>query len=158
VTSIYKLPVDLYRLYDADGALLYVGVSVNPVARLIHHKRAKDWYHDIAKIVIEKHATREAAYAAERKAIREENPKHNMARLTKIDRDKEAAIEALWRDTSLCVDDAIREICTINSVPLTHGYLHYAFGGRREQANKVNSVPLDRHNLYDAFGPRGLRR
>jgi len=68
----------LYRHYDADGALLYVGIALSPLARLAQH-RASAWVHEIARVEIDWHETREAALEAERQAIIEKNPKHNKA-------------------------------------------------------------------------------
>jgi len=70
----------LYRHFDKDGKLLYVGVSLNVVNRLAQHKNASKWYSEIAKIDIEQFATREAALEAEKNAVIKENPIHNIIR------------------------------------------------------------------------------
>lgn len=73
----------LYRHYDADGQLLYVGIALSPVARLSQHMSASHWSDDIATVTIERHETREDAEDAERAAIREEKPAHNIAMAVK---------------------------------------------------------------------------
>lgn len=68
----------LYRHFDKDGRLLYVGISLNAVARLAQHRGVAHWFRSIARIEIEWHPTREDACAAEIEAIREELPMHNV--------------------------------------------------------------------------------
>lgn len=69
---------DLYRHYDAQGVLLYVGVSLNAVGRLADHKRAAPWFCKISRVTVEHYASREAALEAERLAIVAEKPLHNV--------------------------------------------------------------------------------
>ena len=70
----------LYRHFDKDGALLYVGISLSAVERLRQHRDSSHWFKKIARITIERHPTREDAEWAEREAIHRENPKHNKVR------------------------------------------------------------------------------
>lgn len=69
----------LYRHFDAAGNLLYVGISLNAVARLYQHSIGAKWFRDIARIEVEWHPSRSAAAAAEIAAIRSERPLHNTA-------------------------------------------------------------------------------
>jgi predicted GIY-YIG superfamily endonuclease len=68
----------VYRLYDAEGTLLYIGASYNPDRRCEEHMR-KPWGSQIARRAEEWHPSREDAFAAERRAIWEEGPRHNRA-------------------------------------------------------------------------------
>ena len=68
----------VYRHFDKDGALLYVGVSLNAVVRLSQHKRVSHWFDEIHNITIESFETRKQALDAETKAIQEEKPKYNI--------------------------------------------------------------------------------
>lgn len=68
----------LYRHFDGDGALLYIGVSLNVVMRLAQHRDHSAWFEAIAKVTVERFPTRAKAIAAEREAIRQERPKHNI--------------------------------------------------------------------------------
>lgn len=69
----------VYRLYDAEGELLYVGMSMNLAGRLSkHHMRS--WWPEVAETVVEWFPGREAAKAAERSAIHHENPRYNLVR------------------------------------------------------------------------------
>lgn len=67
----------LYRFYS-DTELLYIGITLNPVARWTDHRNHKLWWSDITRITIEHHPTRTAALDAEREAIRTEHPRHNV--------------------------------------------------------------------------------
>lgn len=67
----------LYRHFDADGKLLYVGVSLNAVARLSQHKLNAGWFGQIASVTIEWLGSRHAALDAELRAIRTETPAWN---------------------------------------------------------------------------------
>lgn len=71
----------LYRLYDAHGALLYVGITSDPERRWKQHaiERADTWWPQVARRSVEWVGTRTAAEEAEVKAITEERPLHNRA-------------------------------------------------------------------------------
>jgi predicted GIY-YIG superfamily endonuclease len=71
----------LYRYYDANGALLYVGVSKRPFDRLTQHQAEKPWHLEIATVRLEHLPDLSAALKAEAEAIRDEIPLHNRARL-----------------------------------------------------------------------------
>lgn len=72
----------VYRHFDKQGNLLYVGCSLSAVHRLSQHSQVSPWFTEIAKIDVEKFNSRDAALAAERQAIQTEKPKYNK-RLTK---------------------------------------------------------------------------
>lgn len=67
----------LYRHFDKDGQLLYIGISLSHVARLAQHRDGSPWYEDIAHVTIEWHKTRVDAELAETTAIGREAPKYN---------------------------------------------------------------------------------
>lgn len=69
---------DLYRYFDKDGNLLYVGISINAMLRLSQHRCTSSWYQEADKVKIEKFERRSDAIKAERKAIRDESPAHNI--------------------------------------------------------------------------------
>lgn len=85
---------DLYRHYDAFGRLLYVGISLSAAVRLSQH-RASPWYDEIARIEIQKFATRGEAEVAEMIAIAEEQPRYNVVRLDALSPEMEARFERL---------------------------------------------------------------
>ena len=70
----------LYRHYDKDGTLLYVGISSNALRRLAEHRDNSAWFCDIHSVTIEHYETRQEVLEAEAKAIHLENPLHNVQR------------------------------------------------------------------------------
>jgi predicted GIY-YIG superfamily endonuclease len=66
----------VYRLYAADGTLLYIGSSYDPDARCEVHQR-KPWWPQVARRTEEWHPNRGRAYWEETAAINTEAPKHN---------------------------------------------------------------------------------
>lgn len=67
----------VYRLYDADDSLLYVGSAYDPAERAKAHERT-DWWPLVARREDEWHDSREAAYDAELRAIAKGAPAHNV--------------------------------------------------------------------------------
>lgn len=67
----------VYRLYDKDELLLYVGVSTEPRVRFRQHQHDKDWWPLVATREIEWFDSRGAAECAEKEAIKGEQPGHN---------------------------------------------------------------------------------
>lgn len=68
----------LYRLYNAAGELLYIGMSDNPSRRFVEHATSQPWRRKIS--VRETGAwyeSRAEAHEAEMKAIRAEAPRYN---------------------------------------------------------------------------------
>jgi hypothetical protein len=70
-------PIQLYRLYDKDGALLYVGVSGLVKNRLALHKKKSPWFHEMATMKLVDYPTQKAALVAEARAILAEKPRFN---------------------------------------------------------------------------------
>ncbi|MGQ4353182.1 GIY-YIG nuclease family protein [Streptomyces drozdowiczii] len=67
----------LYRLFNAAGQLLYVGISHKPDVRWGQHSENKPWWPAVDRRVVEWHDTRSAAEKAELVAISQEQPLHN---------------------------------------------------------------------------------
>lgn len=68
----------LYRLYDADGCLLYIGITQDPARRFTDHA-SKPWWPAVAQREVTWHSTHSAARAAEVESIKIEMPKHNVS-------------------------------------------------------------------------------
>jgi len=67
----------LYRLYNADDQLLYIGITTYPPKRFVEHERDKPWWHEVARRDVEWIDNRVRAEAAERCAIAAEQPQYN---------------------------------------------------------------------------------
>lgn len=70
----------LYRMFDRDGRLLYVGITLDVAQRFKEHKVVKSWWSEIASITLEHHETRHDVEAAEAAAIAAEQPLFNVQR------------------------------------------------------------------------------
>lgn len=70
----------LYRHFDTEGSLLYVGIASNADARLADHRAQSRWRAEISRVDLKWFETKEEAHAAERAAIRSEAPKYNRMR------------------------------------------------------------------------------
>jgi predicted GIY-YIG superfamily endonuclease len=68
----------LYRFFDAQGQLLYVGLTENVASRWRQHNTFKPRWADVATATLEHFATREKAAAAEVRAIEQERPLWNI--------------------------------------------------------------------------------
>lgn len=69
----------VYRFYDEEKKLLYVGVTSNPGRRMENHAAEKPWWEEVRVVLVEHFPTRDAALQAEREAIWQEKPLHNVA-------------------------------------------------------------------------------
>ena len=68
----------VYRVYDSDDALLYVGMSRSPFARFLSHSKSSDWFDSVTRLELAWYPDREQAKTAESAAILKESPKHNV--------------------------------------------------------------------------------
>lgn len=75
-TSAAPRPAAVYRLYDSDGTLLYIGSAYDPEERCKRH-RDKPWWPEVSRRTDEWHSHRGAAYGAEMTAIASEASKYN---------------------------------------------------------------------------------
>lgn len=67
----------VYRLFDAQGQLLYIGTTADPQERWAQHGRERLWWSSVVRATVEWYDTRTEALAVEREAIRSECPLHN---------------------------------------------------------------------------------
>lgn len=68
----------LYRFRDAQGRLLYIGLTTYPAERWTKHKKQKPWWNDVAMVTLRR--TLQPMWLAldtERAAIKTEKPLHN---------------------------------------------------------------------------------
>ena len=68
----------LYRHFDGEGGLLYVGIAYDAYNRWRQHQDHSAWTPEVRKTTYEPFPTREAALSAEREAIQSERPKYNI--------------------------------------------------------------------------------
>lgn len=71
-------PHTLYRFYDEDGSLLYVGITCRPSERWKRHAAGKPWWLDVAEVRLQHYLGRDAVLTAEVAAIQTEYPRYNI--------------------------------------------------------------------------------
>lgn len=76
--STPERPHVLYRFFDAEDVLLYVGRTVDPGSRWKNHSKAKPWWIDVVTVRAEHFPDLESVSAAERRAIETEHPRYNI--------------------------------------------------------------------------------
>jgi hypothetical protein len=76
-------PVNLYRLYAADGTLLYIGKG-QMFERIYNHSISTQWFKQVVRAEIEHFDTQDEAKIAEATQIRDLKPKHNKLRVYSI--------------------------------------------------------------------------
>lgn len=84
----------LYRFFDVDDALLYVGVTKRPSERWTAHRRTSAWWPSVAFLAFEIHPHDRAALDAETAAIRTELPLFNKRSAPAFRRDSSRAAHA----------------------------------------------------------------
>lgn len=90
----------LYRMFDGEGRLLYIGISVAPNVRMAQHRHTGDWIYSVSRIELQWFETGADARAAEREAILAERPPHNIAYVQpgafRSDKQKAGPVLADW--------------------------------------------------------------
>ena len=71
----------LYKYYNKNGRLLYIGASSFPLNRMWHTNR-RYWGEEILTAWMKLYPTRLGALRAEKKAIENEKPKYNIVHAT----------------------------------------------------------------------------
>lgn len=71
----------LYRFFNSNNELLYVGITNNPFNRFSGHSKDKNWFSEIAYSTFEHYPNRLAVDKAETAAIKAEKPKYNKAKV-----------------------------------------------------------------------------
>ncbi len=75
--SVETRAASVYRCYNAESDLLYVGMSIHPARRLTEHV-GKAWWRDVAAVTVAHYEDVRQAAAAERQAIETERPEWNV--------------------------------------------------------------------------------
>lgn len=102
----------LYRYYDKNNVLLYVGISVNAVYRFTQHKNKSSWVDDIERIEIEKFESKKEASEAEVKAIRNEKPLYNVIHQG----DSEDFIQATTGPSYMCKEYGLKSLAELSRI------------------------------------------
>jgi len=68
----------VYRCFDWEGSLLYIGASSDLYKRWRVHVNRTPWFREVEKIAIKIYPNRWVAFAEENKAIQAERPRYNV--------------------------------------------------------------------------------
>lgn len=96
----------VYRIYNADMELLYVGQSAKPLRRIAEHAH-KDWCESAAMVTMEWFETAVAASDAERAGIMSERPKHNIALAVTAPASPVADLRLVERIEQFCIKNGL---------------------------------------------------
>jgi predicted GIY-YIG superfamily endonuclease len=89
-------PHILYRFWDAQDVLLYVGISVDSASRIANHMRDQPWWPDVETIKFTTFPNRKAALEAEAEMIRTLKPLYNVVHNEMVEEEDGPAITAEW--------------------------------------------------------------
>ena len=67
----------LYRFFDMEGELLYIGITMDPGSRWRGHRGDKPWWTEVRNITVEPQPDRATALEVECAAIKRERPRYN---------------------------------------------------------------------------------
>lgn len=80
-------PTTLYQFHNADGELIYVGITARSIARFTDHEH-KAWWSEVARIDVRTFPDRDAAARVEAELIRAHLPRYNNCRIADSERDR----------------------------------------------------------------------
>ena len=103
----------VYRFFDAEDRLLYVGIARDLGVRFAAHRRRSPWWADAVRGTTVTYPTRADAELAEGIAIHAEHPLHNSSRPTeaKIARLEEAATKSTDATQLVAEIERLRTLC-----------------------------------------------
>jgi hypothetical protein len=99
----------LYRHFDEDGILLYIGISISLIGRIINHRGNSFWFDDVATVTVKRFATKREVLDAEKLAIIKENPKHNIKHSLEKSKAERKESDDFLRSIFKCLNE--REKC-----------------------------------------------
>ncbi len=138
-----KNEAHLYRCFDKDDGLLYIGCTKRLVSRITVHRELSLWGPKIHRIQSEGFATRESALSAEANAIASEHPEFNIQHRKRPRKgrpatlgpqfipesaDQDAEMRDLWLDRERPEAYKLRRIGEIYGSPVARGQLFYRYG------------------------------
>lgn len=136
----------LYRFFDIDNNLLYVGISNTWYQRFHDHEKKAGWFSKVASTTFEWYEDRASVEAAELLAIRTENPEFNKANNpnyeTTIDHFAKLKI---WTYSDLVPDTAHLEL-------ISEMREHLRLISKKKQSKWIAMAFID---IYYYLGPEG---
>lgn len=164
-------PTTLYRFFDANDQLLYVGITSNPVSRWDNHSRTKRNWQQAIRATLEHFASRDKALDAEAVAIRTERPLWNIQYNVRVPADpqmraaaerrlneghwlRESELADLFGASLGAVDRWLRVGPPLTKRPIGH---RPGIGGEREACPEdVAALLLETRKMRDSEHPDGI--
>ena len=94
-------PTTIYRLYNAEGQLLYVGITGLGMARLKEHSKKQPWWTEVASASFEHCGDRESALRGEESLIKTLKPKYNVVHNQRVPDAREAMLGRMVKSGKL---------------------------------------------------------
>jgi hypothetical protein len=129
----------LYRFYNAEGRLLYVGWTSRALVRWVEHTRYQPWWSEVSHIRVEHLPTADDAREAEIRAIRNENPLYNVVRMDGR-KSLPTGVYRRWGEGSVFIQ---RNNNTWQSSIWWMGKKHRFYGGRGETGKAKATALLE---------------
>jgi hypothetical protein len=104
-----RVPV-LYRWWDADGKLLYIGKSIAVLGRIEQHRRNSKFFEEAASMTMERYPDETSLGLAEIEAIRTERPPYNIAHNRGYDVDYDIDFAAVDREAVEALDRVLAPV------------------------------------------------
>lgn len=104
----------VYRVYDRDGCLIYIGCSKDLFARLAAHATTSWWADQACSVVAKVYPSRQIARDVERRSIANERPRWNLTGAWKSNRN--------W--TRANYEDYVTSYQNQRETPTDYGRLH----------------------------------
>jgi predicted GIY-YIG superfamily endonuclease len=76
--DIFLIPTYLYKLYDQNNKLLYIGITTDYKVRFKNHANNQSWWNKVSRHWIKKYPSRTSALRAEKRIIARQKPKYNI--------------------------------------------------------------------------------
>lgn len=145
----------VYRFFDAEDRLLYVGIARDLGARFAAHRRRSPWWAEAARGTTVTYPTRADAELAEGIAIHAERPVYNSSRPTegKMARLEEAATRSADATQLVAEIERLRALCGDQMIQLVkmQASLDDARDARARVYAKLLQTEADASSLYREY-------
>lgn len=105
-----RIPI-LYRWWDADGNLLYIGKSIAVLARIVSHRNRSSFFDQAAQMTMERYPDEMTLAEAEVIAIRAERPPYNIVHNREVEMPNDPELDQKMHiEMSQAIDEILAPI------------------------------------------------
>lgn len=145
----------VYRIFDGDDVLLYVGMSVSPETRFADHRTCKSWMQQASRYEISWFSSRETAEAEEQRAIAQERPLHNTVHVPRAARPVVLSVPGTYTMAEMAERFDVSKT-TIRAAVRSAGFP--APVGAAPSGRRATRFPTDAVDAYWAQRQAGIRQ